>query len=914
MNDSRQPRWHQLEVDEVLSRLQAGRQGLSPENAAERVGRFGYNELEVDERALPLEILLRQIQSPLIYILLAAGAVTAILRQYVDTGVIMAVVVLNSVVGFVQEYRAEQALRALAGMTAPKARVLRAGVELEIDPQEVVPGDAVLLESGVKVPADLRLFRTLELQADESVLTGESLPVAKTIDPIADPNAPLGDQGNMAFMGTIIVRGRGAGIAVATGMQTALGHISAQVRQVGEVKSPLQLRLSRFAQIIAILVIAVTALVFSLGLITEESLTTILLTAIATAVATVPEGLPVTITVALAVGAWRMAQRKAIIRKLPAVETLGSCTTICSDKTGTLTKNEMTVTRIYAAGQVFEVTGAGYAPEGYILLGGRRVSPYEYPALEMALRTGMLCNESSVYRDDGRYLADGDPTEAALIVAAMKGGLHREREEEDYPLLDEIPFESERQYMATLHGHACERLIFVKGAPERILEMCEGSYNGSVAPLDRLSVLQESYLLASEGLRLLAVAYKPAAPGSDEVDHRDVETGLLFVGLQGMMDPPRQEAIVAVDSCKRAGIRVVMLTGDHAVTAGAIARQMTISSDPNVEVIDGRELDAMDDEELYARVERVSVYARATPQHKLRIVQQLRRSGEVVAVTGDGVNDAPALKQADIGVAMGVVGTDVAKEAADMVLADDNFATIYAAVEEGRVVFENIRKVIMFLIPTGLGLVLTVIASMVLGLPLPFLPAQAIWINLVTNGLQDVAMAFEPAEEDVGRRQPRDPREGLLTRPMIERIVLTGLVVLAGTFAAFIWQLGSGNSLEHARTVAMTTMVLFQNFHVFNSRSFSRSIFQVNPLSNRFLFATIVAALGLHVLALYWGPLQFVLRTEPLGLGTWLAIVSIAATVVLAIEAEKYIRRSISRRHPPAARGYQTTPGVVRGK
>jgi len=888
--DQPQVRWHQLGVDEVLARLGTSRQGLSEEEAARRLARYGPNKLASAERALPLLILLRQVQSPLVYILLAAGVVTILLGRYVDTGVILAVVVLNSVVGFLQEYKAEQSLRALARMTAPRARVVRGGEELEIDATEVVPGDVVLLESGVKVPADLRLFRTNELQADEAILTGESLPVAKTTEPVPDPSASLGDRVNMAFMGTSIVRGRGAGVVVATGLQTAFGQISAQVRRVGEVESPLQVRLGRFAWLIALVVLGVTAVVFALGLLTGESLADVFLTAVATAVATVPEGLPVTITVALAVGVWRMAQRNAIIRKLPAVETLGSCTTICSDKTGTLTTNEMTVTRIVAGGRVFEVTGVGYAPEGRILLDGRPVSLVQHPPLELALRIGLLCNESSIYEEDGRYRADGDPTEAALIVAAMKGGLREERERDLYPLLDEVPFESERQYMATLHAHDGERLIFVKGAPERVLAMCRDVYVGSTATLDQEAALRASHGLASAGLRVLALAYRPAALWVDELDHRDVESGLTFVGLAGMIDPPRPEAIVAVEDCKRAGIRVVMITGDHRLTAEAIARQMGIAGDGGGRAVDGRELLTMDDDALYETVERVAVYARVAPGQKLRVVQQLRRHGEVVAVTGDGVNDAPALKQADIGVAMGS-GTDVAKEASDMVLADDNFATIYAAVEEGRVVFDNIRKVVMFLIPTGLGLVLTVIASILLGLPLPFLPAQVIWINLVTNGTQDVAMAFEPAEEDVGRRPPRNPREGVVTRPMAERTALVGVVLLAGTLGVFVWQLSAGAGLDHARTVAMTTMVLFQNFHILNSRSFGKSFFQISPLSNRFLFVSIVAALGLHVLALYWAALQFVLRTEPLGLQTWLVMVPVAATVLLVVEVDKLIRR-----------------------
>ena len=514
--DGKRVRWHQLEIGEVFSRLGTQREGLSSQEASRRLEEYGPNELLTEERALPIAILIRQIQSPLIYILIVAGLVTALLGRYVDTGVILSVVVLNSVVGFIQEYKAEQSLRALRQMTAPRARVVRDGQAREIDAREVVPGDVVLLESGTKVPADLRLFRTTELQVDESILTGESLPTFKTPDSIADPNAPLGDLRNMAFMGTIIVRGRGAGVVVGTGVRTVFGLISVEVRGLGEVKSPLQARLAGFAGLIAYIVLGVTLLVFALGLLAGERLAEIFLTAVATAVATVPEGLPVTITVALAVGVWRMAQRRAIVRKLPVVETLGSCTTICSDKTGTLTKNEMTVARIYAGGQTFEITGVGYAPEGKVLLDGRQVNPVDYPALELALRIGMLSSEASVYLEDGRYRVDGDPTEAALVVAATKAGLCRECELKDYPVLDEIPFESERRYTATLHGHDGERLIFVKGAPERILEMCNAVYAYSTVAVDKQSVLQESHELASQGLRVLAMAYRQALSGTNE--------------------------------------------------------------------------------------------------------------------------------------------------------------------------------------------------------------------------------------------------------------------------------------------------------------------------------------------------------------------------------------------------------------
>jgi P-type Ca2+ transporter type 2C len=905
--------WHQLEIDQLMASLETGEEGLSRDEAARRLEEHGPNELTAAEQVRPLEILLRQVKSPLIYILIAAAIVTALLGEFVDTGVILAVVVLNSVVGFIQEYRAEQALQALAKMTAPRAKVRRDGQEVEIDAAKLVPGDVVLLESGGKVPADLRLFRSVDLQVEEAILTGESLPVLKQTESIDDPHAPLGDRLNLAFMGTSVVRGRGAGVAIATGMSTAFGRIASDVQAVGEVKSPLQLRLAAFSRLIAILGLVVVAAVFLLGLAVGEPIADIFLTAVATAVAVVPEGLPVTITVALAVGVQRMARRNSIIRKLPAVETLGSTTVICSDKTGTLTRNEMTVTRIFAGGREYGVTGVGYAPDGEIHLDGQHVDLARDPQLDLTLRIGLLANESALKyeEEDGRYRAAGDPTEVALIVAAMKAGLRGEDEKIRYPTVDEIPFESDRQYMASLHEHDGRKLIFVKGAIERVLQMCEsalvgggdstgaGSQRdgvapaapGNTAPLDREAVQAEADHLAEQGLRVLAMAFKRVPDSTTELDTELVESGLTFAGLQAMIDPPRPEAIEAIERCRQAGIRVAMITGDHKVTAVAIGGQMGIADEEHRSGLDGRELESMDDEELFSRVDEVNVYSRAAPHHKLRIVQQLRRKGSVVAVTGDGVNDASALKQADIGIAMGITGTDVAKESSDMVLTDDNFASIYAAVEEGRVVFDNVRKVIIFLIPTGIGLVLTVVGSIVLGIPLPFLPAQVIWINLVTNAIQDVAMAFEPAEEDVGRRKPRDPKEGILTRPMIERTALVGLVLMLGTLGIFIWQIETGSTLEYARAVAMTTMVLFQNFHIFNSRSFDKSAFRLNPLTNRLLLGGIIAALGLHILALYWGPLQAVLRLVPLDGQTWLGMVAVAASVLVVVEIDKAIRR-----------------------
>ncbi len=900
--DREMPAWYQQPAAAVLAALASSWDGLSEAEAARRYAVYGPNTLPGAEGAGPLATLLRQVLNPLMAVLLAAGLVSVLVASYADAIVIFLVVAFDVIVGFIQEYRAEQALRALARLAAPRAVVIRSGIEREIDARLVVPGDVIILTAGAEVPADARLLRAADLRVDESILTGESLPVSKTTTPLAAPDLAPADQLDMVFMGTSVVRGRGAAVVVATGPRTVLGGISRQIREAGEPEVPLFRRLRRLTGLIAGGTAAVTALVLLLGLLRGEPPAAIFLTAVATAVATVPEGLPITVTLALAVGVWRMARRRTIVRRLAAVETLGSCTTICTDKTGTLTRNEMTVTALRVGGRLYQITGVGYAPNGQILLDGRPVDVRQEPGLALALRIGLLCNEADLYREDQHYRPNGDPTEVALIVAALKGGLDIEWERESHPLLDEIPFDPERQYMATLHGRGSSRLIFLKGAPERIIARCDHSWPDPTTPFDRTAALRAFEELARQGLRVLALACRPAPPHQREIDHHDVASGLCFVGLAGMIDPPRPEAAPAVEACRAAGIRVIMITGDHRVTARAIAQAIGILRDPAAPILDGHDLATLPDQALLDLVPRVDVYARARPEQKLRIVRLLQRQGEIVAVTGDGINDAPALKQADIGIAMGS-GTDVARSAADMVLVDDNFATIPAAVREGRAIFDNIRKVILFLIPTGLGLVLTVIASILLGLPLPFLPAQAIWINLVTNGTQDIAMAFEPPEPDIARRPPRPPTEGILTPLLVRRIILVGTVIAAGTLAVFARQVAGGASLDRARAVAMTTMVLYQNLHVFNSRVLTRFFFQANPLTNPFLFLSVLGALALQLLALTWWPLRLLLHTAPLDPAIWLEMVGVATTVLLAETLNELVRRWLARRSTPAARG-----------
>ncbi len=880
--------WYRIDTEAVFKQLQTSERGLPGEEAKTRLEKEGPNKLPETKGASPWRLLLHQFTSPLIYILLVAAVVTAFLAEYIDTAVIAAILILNAVIGFLQEYKAEKSVRALDRMVVAKARVMRDGAEKEVLSETLVPGDVVLLWSGMKVPADLRLFRTTELRVEEAALTGESVPVNKTTAPIEEENLTPGDQTNMAFMGTIVVSGRGKGVVVGTGVKTVLGQIARDIKELAVTATPLQQKIAGFAHFIGLVVLGSAAAIGLLGLLLGMTLVEIFKIAVAAAVAAVPEGLPIVVTITMAIGISRMAKRHAIIRKLPAVETLGSTTVICSDKTGTLTKNEMTVKAIYDGHHSCEVTGSGYEPEGELYCEWESTDRATQERMSQIARIGMLCNESNLIEENGEFKVDGDPTEAALHVAAMKAGLDREREKALYPQLSIVPFESERGFMATLHGFDGKRLIFAKGAPEKILEMC--SNYGQGHPTDRRKHLVTAEHLAQDVMRVLAMAYQEAPEGLSELKPQDIEGGFTFAGLQGMIDPPRPESVEAVKGCTEAGIRVVMITGDHAVTASAIGKMIGITQKGG-QALTGKDLESMDDDALFQKVRAVSVFARVSPQHKLKIVQQLMRHGEVVAVTGDGVNDAPALKAAHIGVAMGKTGTDVAREAADMVITDDNFSSIFHAVEEGRVVFDNIRKVTLFLIPTGFAAILSILMAMALDLPIPYVAAQLLWINLVTNGLQDVALAFEPAEKDVLKRKPRNPKEGIMSRLMIERSLVVGILISLGVIFNFFFALRDEVSLERARTVAMTTMVFFQFFQAWNSRSELQSVFRINPLSNPFLFYSMVASFLAQVAVIYVPALQWVFRTEALSGGEWLQIVLVALTIVVAVEIDKAIRR-----------------------
>lgn len=868
--------WHALEAEEVARRLGTGPQGLTEEEAARRLRRHGLNELPQAKPTSAWVVFLRQFASPLVYILLVALGITLLLGEFVDAGVIALAIFLDVVIGFFQERKAEASVRALMRLLTPKAHVVRDGRVREIESRFLVPGDRVLLESGARVPADLRLDSTKALMVDESLLTGESVPVHKRAGRMAE-NLPLADRVNMAYTGTIVTSGRGQGYVVKTGAATELGAIAETIRKEEKAETPLQQRMSRFSRVIAIGILLACALSFAIGIARGHSVAEMFVLAVALAVGAIPESLPVIFTVTMAVGVRRMARRNAIIRHLPAVETLGSTTVIGSDKTGTLTENRMTVTEVWAGGRHVPVPREGIVEAD--------------DAVRAALRAGALTNEAHYWMEGDRMESRGDPTEVALLVAADRIGLEHDRLRRDHGVIQEIPFEPALQYSASLRHGPEGPMLFVKGAPERVMAMCRSMLGeGGTVPLDEEAVREASARMASRGLRVLGLAHAHLPDGRD-LEREGMPDDLVFLGLAGMVDPPREGVKEAIRGCQEAGIRVLMVTGDHAETALAIGRELGISGEGE-RAIAGRELATMDDEALREAVRTHSVFARVAPEQKLRIVHALKASGEVVAVTGDGVNDAPALRGADIGVAMGRSGTDVAREASDMVLADDNFVSIYAAVSEGRITFENLRNSAFFLLSSAAAEIFTLLVAIALGWPSPFVPAQLLWLNLVTNGVQDLALAFEPGEKGVLRRPPRPRDEGIFSAVLWERLVVTGLVMGGGALLLFYWELASGASIERARTVAMTGLVIYQAYHVGNCRSERLSVLAKSPFQNLFLFVSTIAALGIHVISTYLPPTQFVLRFVPIDdWQTWVRMLLVASSILVAIDLHKLVRR-----------------------
>lgn len=883
--------WYALSEEELLDKLKSSsNEGLESSEAAQRLAHFGPNEIEREKGLTRWQILVHQFKDPLIYILLFAAFITLVLRDYIDTSVIMAVVTLNAVIGYIQETKAQKAIRALSGLAAPKARVIRNGREMEIPGKELVPGDIVLLTSGGKVAADMRVLHSQGLEVDESTLTGESTSVSKESAPIKKDDLVPGDQVNMLFSGTIVVRGRARAIVVRTGRETELGRIATSVKRVGITKTPLLEKVEKMGNRIGIIIIGFALFIAVLGIIYQMSPYEIFITVVAMVVSAIPEGLPVIMTVTLAIGVRRMSARQAIIRSLPAVETLGSTTVIGSDKTGTLTQNQMTVKSIWADERVYNTSKTGYTLEGEIEGVSEKALSSEHKGLYNTLRAGTLANEADV---KSLELGDpkGDPTEIALHVSAFKGGINLLELKRDAKQVDMFPFEPENQFMGTINQVEGKKVVYLKGSPERILEKCNRVAKGDVIDeLNRESVQKAAQKFAREGLRVIAMAYKEVESDFEKLDPALMSSNFIFAGLQGMEDPIRPEALEAIKVSQKAGIRVIMITGDHVETALSIGCRLNL--DPKNEgALEGSEIDKLKDDELDKLLSDVNIFARVSPQHKLRIVERLKNMDHIVAVTGDGVNDAPALRAAHFGVAMGENGTDVAREASDMVLSDDNFATITGAIEQGRIVFSNIRKVTFFLLSTAVGEMIVILVAIIMNWPLPFIAVQILWINVVTNGLQDLALAFEPGEKGILNRRPRPVDEGIMTRRLVERLGGVGLVMAAGTLGIFWWTMDQTGDLQTAQSVAMTQMVLFQFFHVLNCRSLDRSIFKISFFSNLFLFISLSAALLAHLAVLHVGFLQTIFRTVPLSTEQWIWIVVIGAFVIIGGEIDKFVNR-----------------------
>lgn len=889
-------RWHARQAEEALLELDSTAAGLTHEQAAQRLLRYGPNRLDEAKPASVWQRVLRHLNNVLLYVLIAAALVTGLMGHWVDTFVIIAVVVLNVAIGFVQEGKAEKALQAIRHLLAPHAVVLRDGRQQDIDAADLVPGDVVLLASGDSLPADVRLLQARSLRIDEAALTGESVPVDKQVDAVAD-DAAIGDRICMGYAGTLVTQGQARAVVVATGAATEIGRIGRMLEAVEQGTTPLLRKMQDFGRILTLFILATGGLLFLFGtLVRGMGAGEMFMAAVGLSVAAIPEGLPAIMTITLAIGVQRMAARNAVIRRLPAVEALGSVTVICSDKTGTLTRNEMTVQEVICAGQSLDVEGAGYAPTGNLLLQGSAVDAAALaahsPAAAALVEAAALCNDASLHEKEQHWVLAGDPTEGALLTLAMKAGLSPTVVQVDRPRLDVIPFESEHRFMATLHACEAGSEVLVKGAPERILAMCSQQLeaDGVERALDEAHWHNRIEAQARAGRRVLAFARCRLGAGKQDLEHADVASGLTLLGLVGIIDPPRDEAIRAVAQCRAAGIRVVMITGDHGVTASAIARQLGMGED--IKAITGPELELMDDAAMRQAVAEARVFARASPEHKLRLVRALQANGEVVAMTGDGVNDAPALKQADVGVAMGMKGTEAAKQAGAIVLADDNFASIAHAVEEGRTVYDNLRKTVTFLLPINGGESLSLLLAVLLGLALPITPVQVLWVNMVSSVALAMVLAFEPTEADVMQRPPRRPDEPMLSRFVIWRIFFVSALFLVGIFGMYQWMLAQGATVEAARTVAVNTLVCMEVFYLFSVRYLKAPSFTVQGVKGtpRVLVA-VFSVFGLQLLFTYAPFMQSLFASEALRLDTGMLVVLAGVAVLLILEIEKALLR-----------------------
>ncbi|MFN3473201.1 MAG: HAD-IC family P-type ATPase [Blastomonas sp.] len=896
--DASSTNFHAMPAPAAVEKMGSQATGLGREEAQARLARYGHNRLPEGKRRSSLTRFALQFHNLLIYVLIAAAALAAAIDHVTDALVIVAVVLINAIIGFVQEGRAENAMDAIRAMIDPHASVLRDGQRLTIAADEVVPGDIVMLEAGDRVAADLRLIKASSLKADEAILTGESVAVDKQVAPVS-AEVPLGDRFSMAFSGSIVAAGQGEGVVVATGAHTQLGQISTMIGTIDTLATPLIRQMNHFARQITVAVLALNALVFGFAIWSESyAMSDAFMVVVGLAVAAIPEGLPAVMTITLAVGVQRMARRNAIIRRLPAVETLGAVSVICSDKTGTLTRNEMTVTRLVTADGMVCVDGTGYTPVGTFASDGNGpIDPAAEPVLETLTLAGLLCNDAALREVEGRWIVDGDPMEGALVSLAVKAGHKDAVARAEFKRIAEIPFDARHRYMATLNarvGHAPR--LFIKGAPEAIIERCSSvaTANGHVA-IECAQWLAHVDTLATAGQRVIAVAQRVMPTGTDAISIDDVAGGLTLLGLIGLIDPPRPEAIAAIAECRAAGIRVKMITGDHAVTARAIAIALGLGDDPRT--LTGADLEKLNDAAFDDEAHTALVFARASPEQKLRLVEALQRDGSVIAMTGDGVNDAPALKRADIGVAMGQKGTEAAKDASEMVLADDNFASIVSAVREGRTVYDNLTKVIAWTLPTNGGEAMTIILAILFGLTLPITPVQILWINMVTAVALGLALAFEPPEAGAMRRPPRQSGQSLLSGRLLWRIGFVSVLMVAGTFGIFTYAVAQGQAIENARTMAVNTMVVMEIFYLFSVRYVhGASLTWQGVLGTPAVLVSVGIVIAAQLLFTYAPFMNRLFASRPVAWGDGMLIIGIGLALLLLVEAEKWIARRLGRR------------------
>ncbi|WP_263833738.1 cation-translocating P-type ATPase [Sulfurospirillum oryzae] len=883
--------WHAQDSQEILEALHVNEyEGLSSDEIGKRRSQYGANILSKKQEESALKLFLLQFHQPLVYILLLACVIMALLEEWMDTGVIFAVVFINAIIGYMQESKARKAIEALVRLSRSNVMVLRDGKKFLLESSLIVVGDIVLLYSGDKIPADVKLLHSKELKVDESLLTGESLSVEKSVG-VVHADTPLADRVNMLFASTLVTYGQGMGVVVSVGDESQLGKINAMISQADVLQTPLTKKLAFFSKRILYGILAMAGVAFVIGIIRGEELVITFLASVSMAVGVIPEGLPAAMTIILAIGVVKMARKNAIIRKLPAVETLGSTTVICTDKTGTLTQNAMTVTEIMAGEKAYTLSGNGYDPNGEILEEGMPVTLQKTTPLYEVLVCGVLCNTSHHVNVEGVYTIEGDPTEGALIVSALKAGIKEELLSQEFEHVDTLSFESEHQYMASgysTYGGASYP-VYVKGSVEKILERCDVYMDaqGALLTIDKEGILAHANAMASKGLRILAFAKVHLKEKTNQLGHHHLQSGLIFLGLQGMIDPPRLGVIEALQSCYHAGILVKMITGDHSITALSIAHSIGLKTDEETPVLTGKEMDALSDESLAALIEKVNVYARIAPEQKLRLVKALQSLSHIVAMTGDGVNDAPALRQANIGIAMGIAGTEVAKESADMILTDDNFATLEDAIEEGRVVYDNIIKFITWVLPSNMGEGLIVIFAIISGMTLPILPLQILWINMATDSVLGIMLAYEPKEKNLMDRPPRNASEPILTGVLIFKVFLVGTILFINALCAFYYVQDLGMSEEVARTLVVNIFVFGEMFYLFNCRSLTYSMFQIGFFSNPYLLYGVVSIIVFELLFIYAPFMNVMFKSAPLGALEWGMTLASSLVVYVVIEFEK---------------------------